>query len=110
MASGSVPRNRGRPLAALTPAPVTTRIRPRSALRRASATIRESRTFWASPSMARQDSIRRPGDPSAMKAPAIDELVSLPEALAIQRHFDARNYRFFRWLLGWNLFMALPAI
>jgi serine phosphatase RsbU (regulator of sigma subunit) len=45
-----------------------------------------------------------------MKAPAIDELVSLPEALAVQRHFDARNYRFFRWLLGWNLFMALPAI
>ena len=45
-----------------------------------------------------------------MKAPAIDELVSLPEALAVQRHFDARNYRFFRWLLGWNLFMMLPAI
>jgi serine phosphatase RsbU (regulator of sigma subunit) len=45
-----------------------------------------------------------------MKAPAIDELVLLPETLAVQRHFDAKNYRWFRWLLGWNLFMMLPAI
>lgn len=45
-----------------------------------------------------------------MKAPAIDELVSLPEPLAVQRHFDARNYRLFRWLLGLNLFLFLPAI
>jgi serine phosphatase RsbU (regulator of sigma subunit) len=45
-----------------------------------------------------------------MKAPNIDELVVLPEALAIQRHFDAKNYRSFRWLLGWNLFAMLPGI
>jgi serine phosphatase RsbU (regulator of sigma subunit) len=45
-----------------------------------------------------------------MKAPAIDELVSLPEPLAVQRHFDARNYRLFRWLLGLSLFLFLPAI
>ncbi len=35
----------------------------------------------------------------AMKAPTLDELVLLPEPLALQRHFDARNYRTFRWLL-----------
>ena len=34
-----------------------------------------------------------------MKPPSIDELVLLPEPLALQRHFDARNYRFFRWIL-----------
>ncbi len=45
-----------------------------------------------------------------MKAPAIDELVLLPEPLAIQRHFDARNYRFFRWVLGWNLALLIAAI
>lgn len=45
-----------------------------------------------------------------MKAPAIDELVLLPEPLAVQRHFDARNYRLFRWLLGLNLILFLPAI
>ena len=45
-----------------------------------------------------------------MKAPAIDELVALPEPLAVQRHFDARNYRLFRWLLGLNLIIFLPAI
>lgn len=45
-----------------------------------------------------------------MKAPAIDELVTLPEAFAVQRHFDVKNYRLFRWLLGLNLFLMLPAI
>lgn len=45
-----------------------------------------------------------------MKAPAIDELVALPEPLAVQRHFDARNYRLFRWLLGLNLVIFLPGI
>lgn len=34
-----------------------------------------------------------------MKAPTLDELVLLPEPLALQRHFDARNYRVFRWLV-----------
>jgi serine phosphatase RsbU (regulator of sigma subunit) len=54
--------------------------------------------------MARQDSIAR------VKAPSLDELVLLPETTAVQRHFDARNYRFFRWLLGLALLMFLPAI
>lgn len=45
-----------------------------------------------------------------MKAPTIDELVLLPETLAVQRHFDARSYRWFRWLLVWNLIALLPAI
>jgi serine phosphatase RsbU (regulator of sigma subunit) len=34
-----------------------------------------------------------------MKAPTLDELVLLPESLALQRHFDAKNYRVFRWLI-----------
>jgi len=34
-----------------------------------------------------------------MKAPILDELVLLPEPLALQRHFDSRNYRGFRYLL-----------
>jgi hypothetical protein len=45
-----------------------------------------------------------------VKAPSLDELVLLPETLAVQRHFDARNYRYFRWLLGWALVLFLPAI
>jgi len=42
-----------------------------------------------------------------MKAPSTDELVQLPEPIALQRHFDARNYRYFRVLLGLVLVMAL---
>lgn len=34
-----------------------------------------------------------------MKAPTLDELVQLPEPLALQRHFDARSYRTFRWVV-----------
>ena len=34
-----------------------------------------------------------------MKALTLDELVTLPEPLAVHRHFDAVNYRTFRWLL-----------
>ena len=34
-----------------------------------------------------------------MRAPNLDELVLLPEPLALQRHFDTKNYRFFRVLL-----------
>jgi hypothetical protein len=45
-----------------------------------------------------------------VKAPSLDELVLLPETLAVQRHFDARNYRFFRWLLGIDLLLFLTAI
>ena len=44
-----------------------------------------------------------------MKAPSLDELVLLPETLAVQRHFDARNYRVFRWLLGLDLVLFLVA-
>jgi len=46
----------------------------------------------------------------AVKSPLLDDLVLLPETLAVQRHFDARNYRFFRWLLGIDLILCLPAI
>jgi serine phosphatase RsbU (regulator of sigma subunit) len=43
-----------------------------------------------------------------MKAPSIDELVQLPEPLALQRHFDARNYRVFRWLLALAILLTIP--
>lgn len=42
-----------------------------------------------------------------MKAPSTDELVHLPEPLALQRHFDARNYRFFRWVLAVAIVVSL---
>lgn len=45
-----------------------------------------------------------------MKSPSIDELVLLPEPLALQRHFDARNYRFFRWILVVIVAMNLAGI
>ncbi|HEV7508114.1 MAG TPA: PP2C family protein-serine/threonine phosphatase [Thermoanaerobaculia bacterium] len=34
-----------------------------------------------------------------MKAPTLDELVTLPEPLALHRQLDSGNYRTFRWLL-----------
>ncbi|MBV8202802.1 MAG: hypothetical protein JOZ15_19470, partial [Acidobacteria bacterium] len=34
-----------------------------------------------------------------MKEPSIDDLVQLPEALALQKHFDAKNFSRLRWLL-----------
>src|SRR4030095_9122660 len=34
-----------------------------------------------------------------MKTPTLDELVLLPEPLALQRHFDGKNYFVFRFLL-----------
>ncbi|MFP5284464.1 MAG: hypothetical protein ACLGI9_01875, partial [Thermoanaerobaculia bacterium] len=43
-----------------------------------------------------------------MKAPTLDELVLLPEPLALQRHFDGKNYRFFRWLAAVAAFFCLP--
>jgi hypothetical protein len=33
-----------------------------------------------------------------MRPLSLDELVLLPEPLALQRHFDDKNYRIFRWL------------
>lgn len=45
-----------------------------------------------------------------MKAPTFDELVLLPEPLALQRHFDARNYRVFRWLLIVMVGLSLAGI
>ena len=34
-----------------------------------------------------------------MKAPSLDELITVPEPLALHRQLDAINYRTFRWLL-----------
>ena len=45
-----------------------------------------------------------------MKAPTFDELVLLPEPLALHRHFDARNYRTFRWLSALVSFLSLGGI
>jgi serine phosphatase RsbU (regulator of sigma subunit) len=43
-----------------------------------------------------------------MKALSIEELVQLPEPLALQRHFDARNYRVFRWLQALAILLTIP--
>lgn len=43
-----------------------------------------------------------------MKALSIEELVQLPEPLALQRHFDARNYRALRWLLVLAMLLTIP--
>lgn len=45
-----------------------------------------------------------------MRAPTLDELVLSPEPLALQRHFDARNYRVFRWLMVLVFFLSLGGI
>ncbi|HEX6900904.1 MAG TPA: PP2C family protein-serine/threonine phosphatase [Thermoanaerobaculia bacterium] len=45
-----------------------------------------------------------------MKAPTLDELVLLPEPLALQRHFDAKNYRVFRWLLVLLMLISLGGL
>src|SRR3954454_8369617 len=45
-----------------------------------------------------------------MRAPTLDELVLSPEPLAVQRHFDARNYRVFRWLMVLVFFCSLAGI
>ncbi len=44
-----------------------------------------------------------------MKATSIDELVRLPEPLALQRHLDGRNYRIFRWILGFLILLLIPS-
>jgi serine phosphatase RsbU (regulator of sigma subunit) len=45
-----------------------------------------------------------------MKAPTLDELVLLPEPLALQRHFDAKNDRVLRWLVIFVALMSLGGI
>jgi serine phosphatase RsbU (regulator of sigma subunit) len=45
-----------------------------------------------------------------MRAPTFDELVLLPEPLALQRHFDGKNYRAFRWIAALVAFFCLPGI
>lgn len=45
-----------------------------------------------------------------MRSPTLDELTLSPEPLAVQRHFDARNYRVFRWLMILVFFLCLGGI
>ena len=45
-----------------------------------------------------------------MRAMTFDELVQLPEPLALQRHFDDRNYRLFRILMVVGAILALAGI
>src|SRR5436853_4502158 len=42
-----------------------------------------------------------------MKPQPLDDLVLLPESEALQRHFDARNWRVFRGLLVFSLLISL---
>jgi serine phosphatase RsbU (regulator of sigma subunit) len=42
-----------------------------------------------------------------VKEPSIDDLVQLPEAVALHRHFDAKNLSRLRWLLMMVALMAL---
>ncbi|HVG09083.1 MAG TPA: PP2C family protein-serine/threonine phosphatase, partial [Thermoanaerobaculia bacterium] len=45
-----------------------------------------------------------------MKAPSIEELVQLPEPIALQRHFDAKNYRYFRLAVGLVIMLSLVVV
>jgi serine phosphatase RsbU (regulator of sigma subunit) len=45
-----------------------------------------------------------------VKAITFDDLVLLPEPVALARHFDARNWRVIRWLLPFLLLMSLVAL
>jgi serine phosphatase RsbU (regulator of sigma subunit) len=45
-----------------------------------------------------------------VKAPSIDDLVQLPEALALQKHFDAKNFSRLRWLLLLVAVLALVGL
>jgi serine phosphatase RsbU (regulator of sigma subunit) len=45
-----------------------------------------------------------------VKEPSIDDLVQLPEAVALQKHFDARNLSRLRWLLLLVAAMALVGL
>jgi serine phosphatase RsbU (regulator of sigma subunit) len=45
-----------------------------------------------------------------VREPSIDDLVQLPEALALQKHFDAKNLSRLRWLLLGVAAMALAGL
>jgi hypothetical protein len=45
-----------------------------------------------------------------VKETSIDDLVQLPEALALQKHFDAKNFGRLRWLLLLVATMALAGL
>lgn len=45
-----------------------------------------------------------------MKTPTLEELALLPEPLAIERHFDVKNYRLLRWVMGICLFFSLAGV
>ncbi|HSK78697.1 MAG TPA: PP2C family protein-serine/threonine phosphatase [Thermoanaerobaculia bacterium] len=45
-----------------------------------------------------------------MKAISLDDLVLLPEPVALARHFDARNWRVVRWLLPFLFLMSLISV
>jgi len=45
-----------------------------------------------------------------VRATSIDDLVQLPEALALQKHFDAKNFSRLRWLLLLVAAMALVGL
>jgi serine phosphatase RsbU (regulator of sigma subunit) len=45
-----------------------------------------------------------------MKPALLDDLVLLPEGEALQRHFDAGNWRVFRWVLPFTLILSLMGV
>src|SRR5262245_16265808 len=45
-----------------------------------------------------------------MRATTLDELVQLPELQALQRHFDDKSYRYFRFLLAVAALCALAGV
>jgi sigma-B regulation protein RsbU (phosphoserine phosphatase) len=45
-----------------------------------------------------------------MKTPTLEELALQPEPLAIERHFDAKNYRLVRWVMGFGAILSLAGI
>ncbi|HYO16007.1 MAG TPA: PP2C family protein-serine/threonine phosphatase [Thermoanaerobaculia bacterium] len=45
-----------------------------------------------------------------MREPSLDELVLLPEPLALDRHFDARNWRVVRWLLPLVVLLCIAGV
>jgi uncharacterized membrane protein YozB (DUF420 family) len=45
-----------------------------------------------------------------MRATTLDELVQLPEPQALQRHFDDKSYRYFRFLLAMTAIGALGGV
>src|SRR6476469_6945962 len=45
-----------------------------------------------------------------MKTPTLEELAIQPEPLAVERHFDAKNYRLVRWVMGFGAILSLAGI